>query len=114
MRTFMKEMTLVIGPYMEQKTRPMEQIMHCKNCSLGHCEGSVDKLRASSVESSPLPPDPMLMGIGVGSSCAHNIGQGGAGDLSSPIVRRLATRVSVAHHANLNCSQALHEGATSL
>ena len=58
MRTFMKEMTLVIGPYMEQKTRPMEQIMHCKSCSLGHCEGSVDKLRASSVESSPLSPVP--------------------------------------------------------
>ena len=43
MRSFMKEMTLVIGPYMEQKTRPMEQIMHCKSCSLGHCEGSVDE-----------------------------------------------------------------------
>ena len=74
MRTFMEEMTLVIGPYMEQKTRPMKQIMHCKNSSLGHCEGSVDKLRASSVQSSPLPPVPMLMGIEVGSSCAHNIG----------------------------------------
>ena len=68
MRSFMKEMTLVIGPYMEQKTRPMEQIMHCKSCSLGHCGGSVDKLRASSVESSPLPPVPMLMGLGIGSS----------------------------------------------
>ena len=114
MHTFMEEMTLVIGPYMEQKTRPMEQIIHCKSCSLRHCEASVDKLRASSGESSPLPPVPMLMSIRVGSSCAHNIGEGGWGDLSSLIVRRLATHVSVAHHANLNCSQGLHEGAMSL
>ena len=114
MRTSMKETIMVVGPYMEQKTRPMEHIIHCKSCSLRHCEAGVDKLRASSGESSPLPPVPMLMSIGVGSSCAHNIGQGGWGDLSSPIVRRLATHVSVAHHANLNCSQGLHEGAMSL